>query len=861
MCCGDILMTGEYFKSMPAGRQASRLRVSAKSASVSILITAAAYFIAARLSLYLAFEHTNASPVWPPAGIALAAALLAGYRIAPGIFIGAFFANIFTLKGIGISLSGSIIASSATAFGNTAEAVAGAWLIRRFIGDNRLFDNKRDILIFILCGALLNTIISAAVGATSLCIARGEWNLYGPILLTWWMGDATGSLLVAPLILSWPNLPAFKWRKRKVIEASLMFLALVLIAAVVFAWDYQVKFLLIPVLLWAILRFDLFETSLSIVLLSGIAIFYTLRHANALTGKDLNSTFIFIQSYLGVVSSTALFLSVAVGKQKRTEKDLLSAKRFNDTIIDSIPGAFYVLDTNGKLIRWNNVLGKLNEMPHDAIGGMDSLKNIHEDDKGHVSAKITEAFEKGESETEARIMTKDGPRNFLFTGRRIDTGDFPYVVGTGIDITERKSAQLALDEYHRNLEDMVKERTAQLTGINETLLLEVRKRREIEGILTESEKKYRDLVEGANSVILRWTKDGVITFINRFAQDFFGYKEEEILGKNIMETIVPSMESTGRDLNPLIRELTENPKAYTINENENIKRNGERVWIAWSNTPIPDKDGRITEVLSVGNDITRRKVAEDRLKSILDELEIAKERAEESDRLKSAFLATMSHELRTPLNSIIGFTGIILQGYVGPLNDEQAKQLSMVRNSANHLLSLINDVLDISKIEAGEMKVSMQQFNLPDLIEKAVQSSRPLADKKGLSLLVTVYPDIGLIMSDYRRVEQILLNLLSNAIKFTERGEIKVECREMDGFVRISVADSGIGIKEEDMDKLFMAFQQVDSGITRKYEGTGLGLHICKKITELLNGKIWVTSAWGSGATFYFTLPYKKGVG
>jgi len=852
-------MSGEYFNRAPRDWQSFRLKTASQATFISTLVVAAVYFISARLSLFLAFEHTNASPIWPPTGIALAAVLMFGYRITPGIFAGACLANILTLNGMGLSLSASIIAASTTALGSSLEVLAGVLMIRRFNGDKYPFDDIKNILIFIIFGALLSTMISATIGATSFCAATGDWVLYRSIWLTWWLGDATGAVLFAPLLLSLPMRDRSEWKPGKTAEVMLMFVLLGVVSIIVYAWNYPVKFLITPVLLWAILRFDLFETSLSVVLVSGIAIFSTMKTSNALSGEALNETFLFIQSYLGVISAMALFLSVVVGEQKRSEKALLAEKTFNDTVINSIPGVFYVLDIEGRLVRWNSFLEELNGLPSDGMRGMDSLKNIHENDKGLIAEKIAEAFEKGESNAEGRITTKDGARDLLFTGRRIDINGYPYVVGTGIDITESKSAQLGLEEYRRSLEDMVKERTVQLTAINETLLFEVRERRKIEGVLTESEKKYRDLVEGANSVILRWTRDGYVTFINKFAQEFFGYPEEEILGKNIMETIVPKVESTGRDLSGVIDNLIENPKAYAINENENIKKDGERVWIAWTNTPILDKNGRILEVLSVGNDITRRKVAEDLLKSTLDELESSKERAEVSDRLKSAFLATMSHELRTPLNSIIGFTGIILQGYVGPLNDEQTKQLNMVRNSANHLLSLINDVLDISKIEAGQLQVSFRPFNLRALIEQAVQSSRPAADKKSLSLSVDISTDVDMIVSDYRRVEQILLNLLSNAIKFTEHGEVGVECGKEEGVVKISVSDSGIGIKEEDMNKLFKAFQQIDSGTTRRYDGTGLGLHICKKLAELLNGRIWATSRLESGSTFCFTLPDEKG--
>jgi len=243
------------------------------------------------------------------------------------------------------------------------------------------------------------------------------------------------------------------------------------------------------------------------------------------------------------------------------------------------------------------------------------------------------------------------------------------------------------------------------------------------------------------------------------------------------------------------------------------------------------------------------------------ELAAAMEKAQAADRIKSAFLATMSHELRTPLNSIIGFTGILLRERVGTLNEEQKKQLTMVRSSSQHLLALINDVLDISKIEAGQLTLARDDVDMRQIIEKVVQSSRPLTDAKGLEMGLEVDPELNTVSGDGRRLEQILLNLVSNAIKFTETGSVKIVCKTDADSIITSVIDTGIGIKPEDMETVFETFRQIDSGLSRKYEGTGLGLSISKRLVALMGGRLWVTSSWGSGSTFSFSLPKERGNG
>lgn len=400
---------------------------------------------------------------------------------------------------------------------------------------------------------------------------------------------------------------------------------------------------------------------------------------------------------------------------------------------------------------------------------------------------------------------------------------------------------------------------------------------EINRALKVSEQKYRELVTLANSIILRISRDGRITFLNEFGQSFFGYSKEEILGQSVLDTIVPATDRAGRDLAAMMEAIFTDPLKYEHNINENIRRNGERVWIDWRNKMVFDKKGQLKEILSVGLDITDHILAEleihrlhtdlqrhaedleQRVAERTAELVDARDRAESADRLKSAFLATMSHELRTPLNSIIGFTGILLQGLAGGMNAEQNKQLGMVQASARHLLALINDVLDISKIEAGQLSVSFSTFDLAASIEKTVQLVRPLAEKKGIDLSVDIADDVADVSSDLRRLEQVILNLLNNALKFTEKGTVRLACRaDRDHYV-LSVTDSGIGIEPQDLPRLFQPFHQIDTGLSRKREGTGLGLSISKKLMGMMGGDIDVQSQWGRGSTFILRFPIKSG--
>ena len=313
-------------------------------------------------------------------------------------------------------------------------------------------------------------------------------------------------------------------------------------------------------------------------------------------------------------------------------------------------------------------------------------------------------------------------------------------------------------------------------------------------------------------------------------------------------------------------------------------------FIRGAGEPFFDESGKPIRAIGTAQDITERRKPEEELKKyrihledlvadrtqeleksrtalqyLIEDMKEAKKELEavnvklkELDRLKSIFLASMSHELRTPLNSIIGFTGIILMGMTGDISEEQRKQLTLVKNNAHHLLSLINDVLDISKIEAGKVELSIEEFSLNEVMNTIAASFSPQVRDKGIELLTDMASGIHLV-SDKRRVHQILMNLISNAVKFTDQGSIRISARvSKEDQVEIRVSDTGVGIKPEAMQVLFQPFQQVDMSLTKKYEGTGLGLYLCKKLSGLLGGTISVQSRFGKGSEFTVLLPVKR---
>jgi PAS domain S-box-containing protein len=286
-------------------------------------------------------------------------------------------------------------------------------------------------------------------------------------------------------------------------------------------------------------------------------------------------------------------------------------------------------------------------------------------------------------------------------------------------------------------------------------------------------------------------------------------------------------------------------------------RDGKQTVVSCNATTFYDRDRKLQGVFAAARDITERKRLDQVLLEKNVELEGARAVAEKTSLTKSDFLANMSHELRTPLNSVIGFSEVLQDQLFGPINNKQQEYVGNILTSGKHLLSLINDILDLSKVESGKMELDLSSFPLRDSLEASMVILREKAMKGGLEFRLELSPEADVcVVADQRKLKQILFNLLSNAVKFTQAAGVVVVSARRDGdFIEITVADSGIGIRDEDLQKLFQAFTQLESVYTKGFEGTGLGLALTRQFVEMHGGRIWVRSEFGAGSRFIFTIP------
>lgn len=384
---------------------------------------------------------------------------------------------------------------------------------------------------------------------------------------------------------------------------------------------------------------------------------------------------------------------------------------------------------------------------------------------------------------------------------------------------------------------------------------------------SSAERRFRQLLEAAPDAILEVDASGKIVLLNETAEKMFGYTREELLGLNV-ETVVPA---AVRDHHVQDRTAyTAHPQTRPMGTGLELKaqrKDGTLFPVEISLSPNRTEQG--LRVIALVRDIRERKEAEDRIRAVQkqyteelaaknEQLEARNREVEKANRLKSEFLASMSHELRTPLHTIIGFSELVLEETEGPLSPKYKRFIGHILQDSRHLLELINEVLDLSKIEAGRLELHLDIFDFADCANEVLAGIRQQAEAKNI-VVENRNTASSLLHADRVRTKEALYNLLSNAIKFTPNGgTVWVESLAEDGFLKVTVGDTGIGIPPEEHAAIFEKFYQVGDTTRGVREGTGLGLAITRKLVELHGGSIGVESQKGQGSRFTFTLPLAK---
>lgn len=501
-------------------------------------------------------------------------------------------------------------------------------------------------------------------------------------------------------------------------------------------------------------------------------------------------------------------------------RDVVRADLRFRQIFEASPDAILQIDPQGRIILANSLAGELFRCPVNELLGKSvdefvpgRFRQRHQGHREHYQAKpVMRPMGSGLDLWARRTDLTEFPVDITLSP--LDTKDGPQVMCFIRDITDRKRAEEAL-------------------------------------------RRQAQLIEAAHDAIVVREPGGRILQWNGGAQEIYGWSAAEAAGQishTLFQTVFPvSLEEL---------EAALERGGRWDGELRHTRRDGAGIIVESRHILVRGTDGTPVSVLEINRDITKRKEAEEavgalnaRLASTNKELELRNREVERANRLKSEFLASMSHELRTPLNAIIGFSDLLAEQTAGALSAKQQRFVSHIQQGARHLLALINDILDLSKVEAGRLELNRENVSVPTVLSDVLTSIRPAAAAKNIAVHSSMGPDVT-VFADRIRFKQILFNLLSNAVKFTpEGGRIWVETTERRGRLTISVSDTGLGIPVDEQEAIFDAFHQAGATTKGIKEGTGLGLAITKRLVEEHGGRIWVESEPGKGARLSFTLP------
>jgi PAS domain S-box-containing protein len=799
-----------------------------------VVILTALYFLGGLLGKEASFLSGSIALVWPPAGIALAAILLFGYGFWPGVALGAVLFSFMNGLPLGFFTLG-------TALGNTMGAVVCAFLLRRFISFDNAMERTRDVAGYIGLACFLGTTVNAAFNVVSLVYAGTvSWPALFPTLLEWWVPNVLAGLVVAPFLITWATPSALRWHPRLVVEAGVCATGLVAGTLISFhSWfaygiqNYPLAYLPFPFLVWGALRFGQRGAATGTLLVSALAIHSLLSGRGPFLANSERESLMLIGSYIGILAITNMLLAAAAAERRQAERAMAESEKRLRAVVEDQTDLICRFKPDGTLTFVNSAYGCFHRKSKEELLGTNFLQTLPVEDLA-IPLSWFEALppEQPVVSFDHRVLGLDGLMVWQqYTVRRLfreggQTLEFQAVIH---DITHRKQTEQAL---------------------------------------RASERKYRSLVANIPDIV--WTADAnrKLVYVSDSVEKILGYTAGELVqgeGTLWLDRIHPN------DLPKVqlaYQMLFAKEEAFDL-EYRIRRRDGQWIWLQNRAPSTYMRDGTLCAD-GLLSEITQRKRVEEALQR-------AKDAAESANRAKSQFLAGMSHELRTPLNAIIGFSEILGDQTFGDLNARQIKYASHILESGRHLLQLINDILDLSKVEAGRLELTRTSFDLSRALQNVETIVKTLAHKKGVALRFEVAAALPPPFADEAKFKQIMYNLLSNAIKFTpEGGRVVVMAALQNGSnghagpaskaqvsgecLKVTVADTGIGIHPRDHERIFGEFEQVDSSYGRHQQGTGLGLALTKRLIELHGGRIWVESEGleGQGSRFTFLLPLQR---
>jgi PAS domain S-box-containing protein len=513
-----------------------------------------------------------------------------------------------------------------------------------------------------------------------------------------------------------------------------------------------------------------------------------------------------IHGKLTAISSIARDIT----ESRRAEEKLRESEEKYRNIIETTNEGIVVIDADLRIIYINKNLTDKGGYSQEEVIGRPWWDFTDEEGKAVAKLHMDKRREGIDETYELKLIRKDGSPFWVLVSSKslLDKDDkFAGSLSMLTDITERKKAE-------------------------------------------EKIKSLATVVESSDDAIITESLDGIITSWNNGAEQVYGYSAEEVLGKNIS---ILEPDNLKGEIKHLADEIKHGKKIKHY-ETSRLKKDDTTINVSVSLSPIFDQSRKLVALSSIARDTTEKKIAE----KLLQEKQIA----EVANRAKSEFLANISHELRTPLNSIIGFSDMLYEQMYGELNQKQLRSVGNISKSGKHLLNLINNILDISKIEAGKMELGYKNFELASKLNMIRNILFPVADQKNIKIEIDVDNKLVSICADEDKFVQVMYNLVDNAIKFSyENSLVKIGARKKGDLVEIMIIDTGIGIKVEDQNKLFKPFSQSDSFSFRKSQGTGLGLSLVKQIVHLHGGYIWFRSNPSEGSTFAFAIPINNNKG